>query len=39
VKIYKKKRDSQTVDKLKKQVPFTVSKYMSDKKNYGVLVK
>jgi hypothetical protein len=39
VKIYKKKRDSQTVDKLKKQVPFTVSKYMSEKKNYGVLVK
>lgn len=39
VKIYKKKRDSQTVDKHKKQVPFTVSKYMSNKKNYGVLVK
>ena len=36
---HKKKRDSQTVDKHKKQVPFTVSKYMSNKKNYGVLVK
>ncbi len=39
VKAYKKKRDSQTVDKNKKQVPSTVSKYMIDKKNYDVLVK
>lgn len=38
-KAYKKKKDSQTVDKYKKQVPSTVSKYVSNKKNYGVLVK
>jgi hypothetical protein len=38
-KIYMKKKDSQVVDKYKKQVPFTVSKYMMDRNNYGVLVK
>jgi len=27
------------VDKYKKQVPFTVSKYVMDKYDYGVLVK
>jgi hypothetical protein len=38
-KIYMKKKDSQVVDKYKKQVPFVVSKYMMDRNNYGVLVK
>jgi len=38
-KVYEKKKDSQMVDKYKKQVPFTVSKYVMDKYDYGVLVK
>jgi len=39
MKAYKKKRNSQIVDKNKKLAPATVSKYMIDEKNCSVLAK